>query len=290
MIRRWPFEYFAKSMLVQSGVAAVHAKLTELGYEDVPDTYLHRLREDLQRTRPMSLDVKRREVQSWLKSEKIHDAFANRPDAVAAKGYLRNVRLRPTLEMLVISGLSTGDVISSLNLLGEDRVSPDGVETFRHYFWNRDIMSRDDWKQFLTRTADQGWMLDRYPNGRDLMHAYLGDPQVALWKVGVAPQIDEKMMIATILGDAYMRWLELKAEPNTGSVAKRAEAWWNVIRGALEEQRIEGHALAKVYDGLHRMSLQLQKTPTRDAREVLDQLGVIDIRHRLNGKKNGGPE
>lgn len=288
MPKRFPCEFFIKALLLRHTVPAVIAQLPSLGYQGVTATYLTRIRGELQRTRPMP-DLEGPAMEIWLREERILTYHTRDPMALQAREWLDDVRVRPTLEMLLLGGLQPDYISEQIELLAGLKLPIKAIELYAHYFWNRELLDRADWKDILTTTSDAGYPVDKYPNGRELLTAYLADPQVALWRVGILSSLDPKTILETVLGDTVMRWLELKIEPNTVNLARKMEHFWGIIKGAFEEQRVAGHALTRVFEGLHTMSLELQKMPMRDARELLDRSkNVEEVRQNL-AKRMIGP-
>jgi hypothetical protein len=278
---RKPYEYYAKHLLLTAGVSHVAATLVSLGFGEQDYVYLHELREGLMQTRPMPFKPGTPGTDKWLRLHKVYSLRMGTSPAAEAKAMLQDFRFRPALEMLLLSGLSTDYIATRLEEASGEQVTNEAVMHYAHYFWNRQILTREEWKDFLISTNAEGHWHSQYPNGRDLFQAYLGDPQVALWKLGLMPVVNEEVVVDEIFKDSYMRLLEIRTDPNSVNTAKKAEVWASILFKCLEEKSKAGNVMRKALEELHKTSLRLRSLGVRDGRLLLDRNAeVIDLPDR----------
>lgn len=278
---RKPYEYYARHLLLTAGVGHVASTLERLGFGDQDFVYLHELRDELMRTRPLPFKPGTAVTDKWLRRNRIYSLRMGTKPAADAKIMLEDTRLRPALEMLILSGLPTEYIALRLEDASGEQITNESVMHYAHYFWNRQILTREEWKDYLITTNAEGHWHSQYSNGRDLFQAYLGDPQVALWKLGLMPVVNEEQVVDEVFKDAYMRLLEIKTDPNSVNTAKKAEVWASILFKCLEEKSKAGNVMRKALEELHKTSLRLRSLGVQDGRLLLDRNAeVIDLPDR----------
>lgn len=278
---RAPYEFYAKALLTTRTPAAVAEILVSQGFEGPDLPYLRSLKKALMDDRPTPYIPGRRADDDWLRRHRIHGFVRRGADAMAARAFFSEVRFRTALEMMLIGGVTADETAEALSTLSGSHVDVAVVETYRHYFWNRDIMSRDDWKSMLVSSAD-GSTTDRYHQGRTLLSLMLSDPQVALWKVGARPDLETSAVLDTVIQDSFMRWLETKQETNNTYTAVKMERIGNILLKALQAKSDQGGAAAAVNRQRHRLALAVTENKRVDGRKLLEQEGSAEEILELN--------
>jgi hypothetical protein len=243
-----------------------------LGYPRPPIGYLREIQTAMRRSRPTTYVPDSREARAWVRFQKIQAMEARAPETQEALELLADPNVRPVVEMLLISSVGADDVAKYIHSLSGMAVRPEVIVVYEHYFWNRNLLTQKQWASFL----------EDYPGGKDLLQCYLADSAVALWKVGIKPHLDDRSILDKVLGDAFMRWLELLVEPNSIDVARKAAVWSSVLFKAIEERREGPATLARALEDMYQMSLKLKAMPAKDARALLDSNATVtDLTERI---------
>jgi hypothetical protein len=254
------------------GTQNVADMVENLGYPRPPIGYLREVQLAMRRNRPSPYVPDSREARAWVRFQKIQAMEARSPETQEALELLADPNYRPVIELLLISATPIQGISENLLSLSGRSVSTEVIDVYAHYFWNRNLLTQKQWSNFL----------EDYPGGKDLLQCYLADSTVALWKVGINPQLDDKVILDKVLGDAFMRWLELLVEPNSIDVARKAAVWSSVLFKAIEERREGPATLARALEDMYQMSLRLKSMPVKDARALLDSNATVtDITERI---------
>lgn len=122
--------------------------------------------------------------QTFLRKEEIVTAWRNSKDMQKAIGILSTHKLRHLVETFILSPLRTEQAVRKLNHeFPGANLTNRSYEMFKHYFWNRDVMSSLQWGKFIEQRQSENaqWTqlaLDmRGPGG----------VQAILWKTGTGP-------------------------------------------------------------------------------------------------------
>lgn len=285
-MRRYPYEYWARYLVTRYGVKDATLGLEQLGFgvvgghgTPISQPYLHALRAEIELDRPVPLNATDPKTDRWLRVNRIHGAMGDHPDVLAAKEILRDPILRKAMELLAMSGLPSEYVAQAYTLATQEELRPGVVDAFAHYFWNRQLLSREDWQDFLiTKDATGKWDVDRYSNGVDLWYALRGDPQVALWKTGLLTDIDDQTFVSMMKRDVLGRWIETSMKPNGLSTAETYKSYAAVYFKALEMESQGQNAYAKAIQLLHGIQLQQRQ---RNPDLILGDGKVLKLARRV---------
>jgi len=282
-VRRTPYEYLAKSLLLRNGVLEAAAKLSDLGYTDADLDYLRELKRKLLADRPFPYIPGGSEDELWLRAHGIYQLVRREPLALKARALVDDIALRPAVEMLLVAGLPPETVSEKILELSGTKIDVQVIQLFAHYFWNRSLMTQEAWREFLTQQGDNGYPADRYANGKELYQAYLSDSSVALWRIGLLTDLDSETVLKTLTHDTYARWQELKLEPNSTGLSLKMERLAAILLKTDEQRKMGTSAIAVALERMHRISLRVRNMPIEDARRMLeDNEEVTDINEGAN--------
>jgi hypothetical protein len=130
---------------------------------------------------------------------------------------LRVGRYRQMMEMLLITGLDERQV-GELFVEGVHcPIAEETVSLYRHYFWDTDIMTKRDWKEFLFGKGG-------YYNAGDLWSFLIIPTHLALWKMGFTKRIsvDRVEALSDIFNTAYIKSVESSIEGDVDYFRKSA--------------------------------------------------------------------
>jgi hypothetical protein len=242
---RLPYEYWLKYLLVSAQATTEQiGELCELHQLPVPeDEYLTRLRAELGGRRHIT-DI------PTLRRLKIKGLAVSDPDAVAARELLSEYRLRPALELLIISGMTDADIAHYLEVILK-RIVPEAViGMYRHYFWNVNLLSNYDWEIYFLDSKDS-------QHGKKLKQGLLRGEEFALWKLGYIKETEQRGIISNMLYESAMRFRELSSYGNGQETALAAKMWAETVFKSAEFLSRDEDAIKSTVEDLNAFALKL---------------------------------
>jgi hypothetical protein len=254
-----PNEYWLKYMLMFSEMSLEQIAETAVMYEMLePDEgYLSSLRDKLLETRPTPFRMDFSPSRAWVRRQRIMSLAKEEKYAIQARDLLGDTRNRPIIEALLIADMPPGEIATYAQAITGGKLSKKAIDLYRHYFWNRDLLSAQQWYEYL---------LD-HPKGKALKSCYARGAEFALWKIGHRPDLEQKTVIRGLFNESSMRFFETTAMPNTKDTALTAKLWAENIFKATEELNRTGDAVQQVVDGLRDIAINLGK---RDISSIHD--------------------
>lgn len=258
-----PHEYWLKYMLLFSGATLEGIVQAASLYQMVPPTlsYLRALRDQLDETKPSPFRMTSGAVRSWVRRQRVMSMANNDPAAVEARQLLADNKLRPILEALLIADVDVDKVVAHVKTLTGRSVSKEVVDRYRHYFWNRDVMSLADWNLYL----------DSYTGGKDLMSCLKQGEEFALWKLGYRVELSKQEILQTILHESAMRFVELNGHSNGIKTATAAKFWADNVFKSIEVLDKGGDSIKQVVDSLRDLSIKLGRREISSVERVRKQ-------------------
>lgn len=154
-------------------------------------------------------DKRHRKTNKWLHKQQL-DSFVYQDEYVRKIDELiiAKPRDREVLERLLLAGLGPKEVCHRLSML--DIHIPDlTISSYRHYFWNTDIMSMSQWAEYF-RSDDS----NRINVTKNLYSVALhAGPEAALLRLGLKKQLDSKEIMQVVQKELYATFLETKTLP-----------------------------------------------------------------------------
>lgn len=206
-----PAEYFIKFLIVRHPDwedAQILKHLEDWGFLSPDDKFIPFLRQSLPPvpTDFDPLDFTHRPSQIFLRQLGILEAFRNPPEMQEAWDILSKPDQRLVVEQVILSRLDIKVTAQRINKRHGWFLSEDGINAFRHYFWNPKLLTFDEWGRFLYgRSA-------LYERHMSLLH---GDQRVALHHLRIDQGIESKLMIQRAQEIAYFTLEEVDLRPGT---------------------------------------------------------------------------
>ena len=140
----------------------------------------------------------------YLRDQEVYAIF--HPDAAMeeAWGYLRNPAKSLAVEQLCIAELELSKALIELNKRTRWDLTVSGVERYRHFFFNRDLLSFDEWGRFLYGRHS---MYERY------ISILQGDHKIAEFALRINKEMDSKQMVKETQAIAFAVLAELNQLP-----------------------------------------------------------------------------
>lgn len=209
---RHPAEYYIKYLITrfpQWTDAEVLKKLADWGFLSPDDKYLQFLRQDLPKV-PANfdpLDVTDRPSMRYLRELGIYSMFRSTPDVEEAWDILSNPDQRLAVEQVILARLDLKVAAQRINKRTGWFLSADGIAAFRHYFWNPQLLTFDEWGRHLYgRSA----LYERH------MALLQGDQRLAFHHLRFEQAVESKLMIQRAQEISYFALEEVNLKPGTG--------------------------------------------------------------------------
>lgn len=213
---RHPSEFYIKFLIVRHpdwNDDAILKHLQDWGILPPPsfdiDKYLPFLRADMPKVPDEfdPLDLMHRPSINYLRDLGILECFRSTPEMQEAWDILAKPDRRLLIEQLILSRVEPRKALHQINKRTGWYISELGLKTFKHYFWNVDLLTFDDWGRFLYGRAA---LYERH------MALLQGDERVAYFHLRLEQQVESKDMIRESQNIAYHTLLETKLKPGTG--------------------------------------------------------------------------
>lgn len=248
---RHPSEYWLKYMLMFSDLSIVQISEASRMYGMTqPSTdYLEALRSRLMETRPSPFRMDFSASRNWVRRQRILSMARGDSHATNARELLGNNKCRRVVETLLLANMEVDSVASfTLEITGIS-VHKKTIDLYRHYFWNRDLLSTREWLEYL----------EDYDDGKMLTACYSQGGEYALWKLGHRVKLPKEEVLNSVFHESAMRFFETSQFDNTRDTAMTAKLWAENLFKANEELEKGGDAVKQVLDNLKDIAIKLGK-------------------------------
>ena len=258
---RHPSEYWLKYMLMFSDLSTAQIVETARMYGMVPPTseYLNSLRGTLMETRPSPFRMDFAPSRNWVRRQRFLSMAREDEHARNARELLGDTKARRAIEALLLANMELEDVQEYVLKITGVSVHKKTLDLYRHYFWNRDLLSTREWFNYL----------QDYEDGRMLSSCYSQGGEYALWKLGHRVKLPKEEVLNSVFHESAMRFFETSQFDNTRDTAMTAKLWAESLFKANEELDKSGDAVKQVLDNLKDIAIKLGK---RDITSI-DDLG-----------------
>jgi hypothetical protein len=219
---RHPSENFIKYLMTSGHQQAdndgwVAMMVTNLGYPPPDMQYLSWLRMDLDSKLPADFDPTNRyhaASRRFMRSEGILGMHTRDKAVGEANLTVTNLRVRPVIESLLLGRLDPKDIAKKVNSKMATFYTHDGIDAYRHYYWQVSILRVEDWAVLLEQYDHQ--------RANALAIVQVG-AAMALHKTGFQQQIDSKSMLRTMQEALFFDFQEWRTKKH-GSERSKAMA------------------------------------------------------------------
>lgn len=216
----------------------VNMMVTTLGYPPADPIYLAWLRPDVQSRVPAQFSPSNRYHRPSVKFMRTEGIYGlHHPDAAAqeANTIITHLRARPIIEDLLLGHHHPVLVAKKVNTHLQEHFTADGIEAYRHYYWNVNLLRVDEWSTILAQQVQK--------QSKALAILKVG-PAMALHQAGFHQEIESKQILQNVQEALYFDLLEWKSQPQS---LNRTRALTNLAKGlALVDERLqESNSLVK---------------------------------------------
>jgi hypothetical protein len=218
---RSPAEYYVKYLLLMGlSHLRVNQVIEGLGFPRCKSGYLAETKDAMAPPRPFRPEASTGIVPRWLKRQQLWPAFHRDEYMDEATGILGNHDVRAIVEALTLAGCPDDQVVDLVTERTGVRLFPESVRYYRHFFWNRDMLSMEEWDEYL----------GEYSRGGKLRGLYDEGPGMAMWRLGHARQMDSSDMLKALQTEAFHRFMQSHTTgANDFNAAKVAEKWSGIF-------------------------------------------------------------
>ena len=253
---RQPNEYWLKYMLIHSGASYsdIISAAEMYGFIAPTQSYLQSLRHTIDRTKPKPFRLNSVAARTWMRRQRVMSLVSADKEAIKARDYLGDTKLRPVLEALLISDTEKSRIPELCKDITGKKVTAKSVKFFEHYFWNRNLLTLKEWEGYLSE----------HENGDVLISCRERGTEYALWKLGYRIDIEHEEVVRGVLHEATMRFFEVGTKANSKDTALTAKLWSEQIFRSLEELSKSGDAVQEVLEDLKNITIRLEKSSIKD--------------------------
>ena len=210
---RHPSENFIKFLMTSSHSQLdnndwVIMTVVSLGYPRPDSDYLAWLRGEITLRIPRNFQPNNRyhrESMRFMKDQGIYGL--HNPDKAAREAHLivTNLRVRPVIEDLLLGRMDAKDIAKKVNARFAEFYTADGIEAYRFYYWQTNLLRVEDWAKLLEEYEVQ--------RQRTMAIVQVG-PAMALHKTGFQQQIESKAMLKTMQEAMFFDFQEWRTKPH----------------------------------------------------------------------------
>jgi len=197
----------------------INTLLENIGFPRVRSTDMLRLRRRHRPPRVFRLGVKHKASDRWLEKMTIYPLVYRDEHMDEATMLLANNSLRPLLEALLLADVGLKETLRLVKKRTGRKLSDQTVRYYKHFFWNRDLLTQKQWQEFLPE----------YSRGEALKGVYEEGPDMVKWRLGFNKKIDANDMLRAIQGEAFHRFMQTHTLPNDTRTAKVAATWAGIV-------------------------------------------------------------
>jgi hypothetical protein len=268
MPNRSPSEYFIKFLLSQQEheTGQILRVLEDFGLDGLNVAYIKQLESGMKPfPDPWDPTEKDGPTKHYLKKHGIHDLWFPHQHVKEAYTILSSPQLRADVQQLLLSPLRVEEVTKRINKHHDIKLTVEGIEAFRHYFWNKSLLSMGEWVEYL----------EERPLASESITMLRISPDVAQslvpWIAGMSgpPANLNTGTVARRMRDiAFLKVLEIERSPATLAHSKMMKNYADVIRGMEAEMRQSEVALRDVLKAFEKFRLRKDESTTPSIEEV----------------------
>lgn len=262
---RHPSENFIKYLITSGHQSAqdnewLQMMVTALNYPYPDPVYLNWLRNDISSKIPTDFrpdDRFHTESRKFLRSEGIFGFHQQTREVKEAYGIVLNYPIRAMIEALLMGRLGAQDIAKKVNTKFGTFYTEEGVDAYRHYYWQVGIMRVEDWMA-----------LPDDINKQNILAIFQAGPAMALHKTGIQQQIDSKSMLRSMQEALYFDFMEWRTKKHGG---ERTKSLTNIAKAAVmvdEQLSQSDSALKDSLKAFEQFRMETERVAVPDVRSL----------------------
>ncbi len=196
----------------------IQMMMTSYGYPTPQIDYLIWLRSDITAKMPADFEPNNRyhaSSRSFMKSEGIFGMHTRDKAVNEANSIVMNIRARAIVENLLLGRIEPKDIARKINSKLGAFYTEDGIDAYRHYYWQVSILKVEDWTILFADYDIQ--------RNNALAIVQVG-ASMALHKTGFQQSIDSKSMLRTMQETLFFDFQEWKTKKHGSERTKALSA------------------------------------------------------------------
>jgi hypothetical protein len=237
--------------------------VTSMNYPDprtTTPTYLTWLRNDLTSKMPTDFSPQDRyhaESRKFLKAEGIFTFHIQSRGVQEANQIVMNFRARGMIESLLLGRLDPKDIAKKVNTKLGTYFTEEGVDAYRHYYWQVGIIRVEDWMLLIP---------DGDPGKSNIVAISQVGAALALHKTGIQQQIDSKSMLRSVQEAMFFDFQEWKTKKHGNDRTKSMTYLAKAMVSVDEQLSQSDSALKDSLKAFEQFRMETEKVAVPDVR------------------------
>jgi len=221
-------------------------------YPAPTDLYLESLRTTIRASRPRPFDPAADHCAKWLADHKVLNLFDKPLGVTEAFEIFQSYDMRTKVEAMLLGNVAPENIAQILAKHTGKILDATTIPYFRHYFWNIDVMSMDDWRSFL----------EDYDPGDLLWGVYIAkDSNVALARIGEEVDLSPDDFMLELLQESMVRMKSLSKGMDNPVATQAARVWSNIAFRSFELHTKQSTGLNQAVELLQTLVISSQSEP-----------------------------
>jgi hypothetical protein len=232
-----PAEYLIKYLCSRPGITVdeVRSYLGRAAIVMMPtETYVDEIYADIQGKLPVNYtpgDPTHRPSMKFLKEHRIRGMWHPTRSVHEALDLFKNGPLRERVESLILTKVPDYEISEILTFCDGVNVMPSSIAEFRHYFWNVDLLTFDDWTYYLTQPTKKVIKLTALTSPRNN-----DGVRLTLYKMGIMPRgLDKAEIFRSMRDVGYMNFLEANGFNQGEHKAVMLSSYASIVKGSQDK-------------------------------------------------------
>lgn len=266
-MNRSPSEYFIKFLISkrEHDKDTILRILEDLGLDGITSNYIKGLMIKMEEGRPDPFDIDDETTLAYLREHQIRDLWFPNGNVQEAYSILSNPQLRSDVQQLLLSPLRVEQIVKRLNEHHKIVLTADGVASFGHYFWNKRLLSMEEWIDYLDGRVSSYSSITAMRASPDMAETMVP------WVIGMGgppTNLNSGTVARRIRDIAFLKVLEIERQPATLAHSKMMKNYMDVVRGAEAEQRQSDVALKEVLGAFEKFRVRKDDAKIPSIEEV----------------------
>lgn len=211
-----PAHYYIKFMLITEGeneenVDTVNQTLKAFNLPKVEESDYERIRASLRFPKTLAIgNRKHRPTIRFMRQEQVYSMWMMGEAEKGALELLRYPLVKETAQLLLMGRMQSDEVVQWVDKKFLTKYDSKAIDSFRHYFWNSQLVSLEEW----------GFLLWGHPMRDHYLASFWGSRKQALYRAGFTPKVDGQMALKEAQRSIYMRLEATRMMSDTKDTAR----------------------------------------------------------------------
>lgn len=202
---------------------------------------------------------------AYLRKHKIYGLWYPNEPAQEAYRILGDPKIREGVEQLLLSTLKLEEIVKRINSHHNAKLTSDGLATFSHYFWNKNLLSMAEWVSLMEERPASYQKIATLRSAPDVAD------MIVPWLAGISgppPNINTGSVARRMRDVAFLKVLEIERHPATYDHARMMKTYMDIITSAENEMRQSDVALKEVLAAFEKFRMKKDTGSTPSIEQV----------------------